>query len=226
MTWAEVRLWGRPSAPFRWATATSRAFQYIPPSPAAASRSRPSPCRSATGYTRFPPCRQPRSTLPRLLADSLPDRFGNAVIDAWLSTRAIAGELQRRRAPLLCRQPGIGALEFAPSTGPATRAAKALHVDALVELRRRSCVSGSTGARARRRHSRGRAQRHPPRGHVGGRCPAKAVITWNRETNEVRSGQITADPRSRPAAETAQRRRERDRTLQIQGYTDQTPIRS
>ena len=150
--------------------------------------------------------------LPGLLADSLPDRFGNAVIDAWLSTQGRSPE-SFNAVERLCYvgSRGMGALEFAPSTGPATRAAKVLHVDALVELasailgeRRHWSTSLAEDVRAGALNDILRV------GTSAGGARAKAVIAWNRETNEVRSGQIAAGSGFEYlAAETGRRRRER-----------------
>lgn len=64
----------------------------------------------------------PRSTfhgLPGLLADSLPDRFGNALIDAWLATQGRTPQ-SFSAVERLCYigARGMGALEFAPVLGP------------------------------------------------------------------------------------------------------------
>jgi serine/threonine-protein kinase HipA len=70
-----------------------------------------------------------------LLADSLPDRFGNALIDAWLATQGRQPDsftaLER-----LCYlgERGMGALEFAPTTGPRARQASHIDISHLVEL--------------------------------------------------------------------------------------------
>jgi serine/threonine-protein kinase HipA len=132
--------------------------------------------------------------LPGLLADSLPDRFGNAVVDAWLSTRGRSPE-SFNAVERLCYvgSRGMGALEFAPSTGPAARAARVLHVDALVELassilsqRRNWNTSLAEGGRTGALNDILRV------GTSAGGARAKAVIAWNRQTNEVRSGQVAA----------------------------------
>src|SRR3546814_20916078 len=57
--------------------------------------------------------------LPGLLADSLPDRFGNALIDAWLATQGRTAE-SFNAVERLCYTGarGMGALEFVPTLGP------------------------------------------------------------------------------------------------------------
>src|SRR5690606_2031007 len=73
--------------------------------------------------------------LPGLLADSLPDRFGNALIDAWLARQGRRPQsfnvIER-----LCYtgQRGMGALEFLPASGPQARQTSAIEIDKLVAL--------------------------------------------------------------------------------------------
>jgi serine/threonine-protein kinase HipA len=132
--------------------------------------------------------------LPGLLADSLPDRFGNALIDAWLSTQGRSPE-SFNAVERLCYvgSRGMGALEFAPSTGPSTRAAKVLHVDALVELASVILSERQHWSTSLAEDVRTGALNDILRvGTSAGGARAKAVIAWNRETKEVRSGQIAA----------------------------------
>jgi serine/threonine-protein kinase HipA len=132
--------------------------------------------------------------LPGLLADSLPDRFGNALINAWLATQGRTpenfGAIER-----LCYTGtrGMGALEFAPGLGPKPRAATKIEIDTLVRLAsevltHRSDLRGHF-------HDAGKEKALQDILRVGtsaGGARAKAVIAWNRETNEVRSGQVAA----------------------------------
>lgn len=131
--------------------------------------------------------------LPGLLADSLPDRFGNALIDAWLAgqgrTPATFSSVER-----LCYigRRGMGALEFAPALGR-TRQSRKIDVDALVALAsdvlsRREEVSASFSDESKTKAM----QDILTVGTSAGGARAKAVIAWNPSTNEVRSGQVTA----------------------------------
>lgn len=127
----------------------------------------------------------PRSTfhgLPGLLADSLPDRFGNALIDAWLATQgrtpASFGAVER-----LCYagKRSMGALEFAPVLGPKSRTATKIHVDRLVELA--SEILTLRGNLQGHFHEAGKAEALRDILRVGtsaGGARAKAVIAWNR----------------------------------------------
>ena len=156
---------------------------------------RPSRCRSSDRVYVFPDL--PQRTfhgLPGLLADSLPDRFGNALIDAWLATQGRTPD-SFNAVERLCYigARGMGALEFAPAIGPKPQQAKKIEIDALVKLasevlsHRKNLKT--TFASASRKNALNDILRV---GTSAGGARAKAVIAWNRETNEVRSGQIAA----------------------------------
>jgi len=141
----------------------------------------------------------PRETfrgLPGLLADSLPDRYGEALIDAWLATQGrTPGSFDAIERLCYVGARGMGALEFVPSTGPSPSAGEALEVGALVELAseilsRRADVRASFDG-----PGRGAAlQALLSVGTSAGGARAKAVVAWNPVTNEVRSGQVEAGP--------------------------------
>src|SRR3981081_2077457 len=74
--------------------------------------------------------------LPGLLADSLPDRFGNVLIDAWLATQGRRPE-SFNAIERLCYVGvrGMGALEFAPVIGPPLRRCATVTAGALAASR-------------------------------------------------------------------------------------------
>jgi serine/threonine-protein kinase HipA len=118
--------------------------------------------------------------LPGVLADALPDRFGNAVIRKYFSDRGRPGDAMRPVQKLLyIGERAMGALEFHP---PMTvrRAAEreSLEIAELVE-QARVVIEGRPSVSI------------PEMMRVGasaGGARAKALILWNRATNEVRSG--------------------------------------
>ena len=134
--------------------------------------------------------------LPGLLADSLPDRFGNALIDAWLATQGRTPE-SFNAVERLCYTGarGMGALEFAPALGPKTGKAYQIEIDALVAL-----ASEVLGPRADLQATFADPERKTALNDIlrvgtsAGGARAKAVIAWNAQTNEVRSGQVAAAP--------------------------------
>lgn len=135
--------------------------------------------------------------LPGLLADSLPDKFGNALINAWLATQGRpANAFNAIERLCYTGERGMGALEFAPviAIGPAQRKAKHLEVSELVALaseilsQRADLHASFTDA------DKAAALRDILRvGTSAGGARAKAVIAWNPSTNEVRSGQVQVD---------------------------------
>jgi serine/threonine-protein kinase HipA len=132
--------------------------------------------------------------LPGLLADSIPDKFGNALIDAWLATQGRRPETFNS-VERLCYigDRGMGALEFAPAQGPPLRRSAKVQMDELVTL-----ASQVLTHRASLQVSFAPGRRHDGLqdmlrvGTSAGGARAKAIIAWNRDTNEVRSGQVKA----------------------------------
>ncbi len=195
-TVAEVRLWGRAiGAVSLEAGAETAAFQYHPEFAASGIEVAPITVPLSNRIYSFPAL--PRRSffgLPGLLADSLPDKFGNRLIDAWLASRGRAAE-GFNAVERLCYvgARGMGALEFAPAVGPRSAPARNLQVEELVELasavlsRRRDLTASFDGAK------RGRAIADLLRvGTSAAGARAKAVIAWNPTTNEVRSGQVAS----------------------------------
>ena len=133
--------------------------------------------------------------LPGLLADSLPDRFGNALIDAWLARQG-RDPNSFNAVERLCYtgSRGMGALEFVPATGPQPTKDSVLQVDRLVELAS-EILSHRNGLQTRfTEEVKAEAMSDILRvGTSAGGARAKAVIAWNPKTNEVRSGQNNAD---------------------------------
>ena len=195
-TVAEVRLWGSTigAAALEEGNETA-AFEYnaeflqsgIELSPLAMPLSRQ--------VYRFPVL--PRETfhgLPGMLADSLPDRFGNAVIDAWLAGQGRTPD-SFNAVERLCYtgRRGMGALEYFPVTGPSATESEKLDVERLVRLasevlKKREAVKVDFSDDQDERAIRQILQV----GTSAGGARAKAVIAWNPATNEVRSGQLTA----------------------------------
>ena len=196
MTLAAVRLWGRTIGAVSMEDgAGGAAFQYTPEFAASGIEVSPITMPLSKRVYAFPAL--PLATfhgLPGLLADALPDKFGNALINAWLATQGRLPE-NFNAVERLCYTGvrGMGALEFRPATGPAARAAQRLEIAALVDLAsevlsRRGDLAGSfaTAERAAALQDILRV------GTSAGGARAKAVIAWNPQSNEVRSGQIAA----------------------------------
>lgn len=138
----------------------------------------------------------PRETfkgLPGLLADSLPDKFGNLLIDQWLARQgrtAASFDPVERLCYLGTR--AMGALEFRPAIlteGPSEQ----LHLDALVELAN-AALASREDLHANLRQSPEALATILRVGTSAGGARAKAVIAWNPTTSEIRSGQVKPEP--------------------------------
>jgi serine/threonine-protein kinase HipA len=193
---AEVRLWGRTIGAVSLEENTRiAAFQYDPAFIASGVELSPIVLPPSRRIYQFPSL--PGVSfhgLPGLLADSLPDRFGNALIDAWLATQGRRPE-SFNAIERLCYIGirGMGALEFAPAKGPPLRRSAKVQVDELVKLASQVLTHRATlpvSFAPGRRHEG--LQEILRVGTSAGGARAKAIIAWNRDTNEVRSGQVKA----------------------------------
>ncbi|MBT4496754.1 MAG: type II toxin-antitoxin system HipA family toxin [Gemmatimonadetes bacterium] len=195
-TVAEIRLWGRSIGAVALADGAATAdFQYD--RDFARSAIQVSPLMmplSEQVYAFLPLSQETFHGLPGLLADSLPDRFGNALIDAWLATQGRPPE-SFNAVERLCYtgDRGMGALEFVPATGPGARQTDRIQIDQLVELAseiltNRHNLNVSFGDN----RSEDALKDILKVGTSAGGARAKAVIAWNPTTSEVRSGQIRA----------------------------------
>ena len=198
MTLAAVMLWGSKVGVARWDEARGSAeFEYD--RDFVGSGIEVSPLRMPLSRNAYSfPALSPAAFhgLPGLLADSLPDKFGNALIDAWLARHGRAAD---SFSPLerLCYigRRGMGALEYQPALGPDAAAVESLELDALVELAGEILTQrgGIAGSFAHSERERALRQIFTVGTSAGG-ARAKAVVAWNQHTNEVRSGQCDAEP--------------------------------
>lgn len=190
MTLAEVRLWGKMIG----AVSLDRpngiaAFEYTPEFAASGIEVSPISMPLSREIYKFPEL--PRASfhgLPGLLADSLPDKFGNALIDSWLARQGRSAE-SFDAVERLCYtgSRGMGALEYVPSLGPAPQESHTLEIDALVQL--------ASAILSDRERLNANFDDHDALADIlrvgtsAGGARAKAVIAWNPTTNEVRTGQ-------------------------------------
>ena len=129
--------------------------------------------------------------LPGLLADSLPDNFGNKVINSWLSRQGRSKE-SFSAIKRLCYMGtrGMGALEYKPAFDLGPSNSEPVEVEQLVKL--------ASDVLLERESERLKADDIRKKallkfGTSAGGARPKAIIAWNEKTGEVRSGQIDAD---------------------------------
>jgi len=126
--------------------------------------------------------------LPAFIADSLPDRFGNALVDAWMARQGVrtADVTPLDRLAYMGRR-GMGALEFEPLLTRDTPEPGVLAIGSLVEESRRALhvVAGDGEMQ------QGEAFLQLVQvGTSAAGAKAKAVVGWNPTTDEFVSGQF------------------------------------
>ena len=200
---AEVRIWGELAGAVAWDDAAGlAAFEYDPRFKAKGWDL--SPLKMPVSDTRstfvFPELRKKANPgldsfkgLPGLLADVLPDRYGNELINLWLARQ---GRPQNSMNPveMLCfiGTRGMGALEFDPSFWKAEKRTFSVEIETLVDiakkmLSKKEAFAANLGADAKKAVSELLRI-----GTSAGGARPKAVIAYNEKTGEVRSGQTNA----------------------------------
>jgi serine/threonine-protein kinase HipA len=128
--------------------------------------------------------------LPGMLADALPDAFGNAVLSSWLMSQGRhPSTLSAVERLCYTGNRGMGALEFYPTHGPNNVGSEDVQIEALVHLA--SKVLQQRSAFTDHLDTPG-LQRLLHVGTSAGGARAKAVLAWNESTGELKSGQIPA----------------------------------
>ena len=197
MTDARIVLWGRDIAAVTWDTEREiSVFQYAPEFVDSEIEVSPIMMPLSEGTYEFPAL--PKDSfkgLPGLLAESLPDKFGNALINAWLASQSRTPQsfnpVQR-----LCYigTRGMGALEFLPTILDAPTSDRVVEVESLVRLandvvNERSILSGKLNGK----DDTQAIQDILRVGTSAGGARAKAILAWNEDTGEFRSGQLDAE---------------------------------
>ncbi len=196
MTDADVKLWGRRIGAVSWDSARAvGVFQYDPDFAGAGIELSPVTMPVREAPYAFPALgRETFKGLPGMLADALPDAFGNTLIDAWL---AETDRDHETFSPVdrLCYvgTRGIGALEFEPAIRTGFPRG-GIEVAELVDLANRVLASRSRLAgRLDGDDDTAALEEILSVGTSAGGARAKAVLAWNPTTGEFRSGQVDAD---------------------------------
>jgi len=193
----EVMLWGRRIGAARWDDAThSAVYEYDPAMLKSGIEVSPLRLPLGHGQFRFPELvRSGFRGLPGLLADSLPDSFGNAVIDRWLASR---GRDAASFSPIerLCYvgSRGMGALEFQPAVRRRDEAvpiemSELVQLAATIQADREGFHSELGEGDDEHREALEDILRV---GSSAGGARAKAVVAWNAQTGQLLSGQVAA----------------------------------
>jgi serine/threonine-protein kinase HipA len=187
----EVRIWGKSAGAVALDPALGYyAFEYDPAFVKSGIELAPLTMPLSRASEPFVFTQLPERTfrrLPAMLADALPDDFGNALVDAWMAREGVEKD---QITPLdrlaYMNKRGLGALEFRPARGATRPSATAIELSTLVEGARLA-LAGTLGSDELASAALGQIIRV---GTSAGGARAKAVIAWNPETQEIRAGQF------------------------------------
>lgn len=158
------------------------------------------PIASAKRIIKFPELRRDNSAefdtfkgLPGLLADMLPDKYGNQLINMWLAQQ---GRPQNSMNPveMLCfiGTRGMGALEIEPPTIKESKRTFSIEIDSLVNIAQKMLSKRESFSANLQKDEEKAVLDILKIGTSAGGARPKAVIAYNEKTGEVKSGQTKA----------------------------------
>lgn len=158
------------------------------------------PLRQGKRLYSFPEIRRGRNDafdtfkgLPGLLADMLPDKYGNQLINAWLVQNGRPTD-SLNPVELLCfiGKRGVGALEIKPSLRTEVSKSTSLELDSLVSIANKILNTRESFQTDLSQEEEEAMADILKIGTSAGGARAKAVIAFNPKTGEVKSGQVKA----------------------------------
>jgi serine/threonine-protein kinase HipA len=200
---AEVWLWGKLAGAVLWDESEQLAgFEFDPGFLRSGRDIAPitMPLSQGKKLHTFPEIRRGRNDgfdtfrgLPGLLADMLPDKYGNQLINAWLVQNGRPTD-SLNPVELLCfiGKRGVGALEIRPSLRSEARNASNLEIDSLVGIANKILNSRENFQTDISKEEEVALADILKIGTSAGGARAKAVIAFHPETGEVKSGQVDA----------------------------------
>ncbi len=200
---AEVKIWGKFGGAVAWDTNKGFAtFEYDPKFKQLGWDLAPlkMPVTDNRNQFSFPELRKNKNSeydtfkgLPGLLADALPDKYGNQLINLWLAQQ---GRPQDSMNPveMLCfiGTRGIGALEFEPALLKESKRTFSIEIDSLVATAQKMLDHREAFTTNLNKGEEQAVLEILKIGTSAGGARPKAVITWNEKSGEVRSGQTKA----------------------------------
>lgn len=193
---AEVWLWDKLVGALAWAPETGTAtFEYTPEWISKGVQIAPLHMPIQTNGPRvfqFPQLNPDTYRgLPACFADTLPDDFGNAVINAWLARN---GRDPNSFTPLerllYTGTRGMGALEYAPTIRQVQNTGGKLELESLINMAQQVLNQRTESYAAI--HEKDDLNEILQVGTSAGGARAKALIAINKDRTEIRSGQVAA----------------------------------
>ncbi len=131
--------------------------------------------------------------LPGLLADSLPDKYGNLLIERWLTANGRSpGSMNPVEKLCFIGNRGMGALEFEPAQIKQNKNTFSVEIESLIDIARKM-LSEREGFNTNLKEDEKQAMKEILKiGTSAGGARPKAVIAFNKKTKEIRSGQTKA----------------------------------
>ncbi|HSF52778.1 MAG TPA: HipA domain-containing protein, partial [Algoriphagus sp.] len=200
---AEIWLWGRLAGAVLWDEKEQLAsFEYDLSFLSSGWDIAPitMPLRQGKRLYAFPEIRRGRNDefdtfkgLPGLLADMLPDKYGNRLINAWLAQNGRPTD-SLNPVELLCfiGKRGVGALEIKPPLRQESAQASSLEIESLVGIANKILNSRQEFRTDLSKEEEAALADILKIGTSAGGARAKAVISFNPKTGEVKSGQVKA----------------------------------
>lgn len=203
MKTAYVHIWGELAGAIAWDDTTGVAsFEYDDAFKRKGWDLAPlkMPIKSRESIFSFPELRKKADTeldcfkgLPGMLADSLPDNYGNQLINRWLAQQ---GRPENSMNPVetLCfiGTRGMGALEFEPATLSSTKETFDVEVNSLVEIAQKMLTKRKKFETSLQEKDEQAIRNILKIGTSAGGARPKAVIAYNEKTGNVKSGQTKA----------------------------------
>ena len=203
MKTAFVKIWGELVGAVAWDDATGYAtFEYDSKFKSKGWELAPlqMPTKATKSIFTFPAMRKKSDPafdtfkgLPGLLADVLPDRYGNELINLWLAQQGRALD-SMNPVETLCfiGTRGMGALEFEPTTFKESKRAFSVEIDSLVDLAQKILTKKEAFVTNLQEGDEKAILEILRIGTSAGGARPKAVIAYNERTGEVKSGQTNA----------------------------------
>lgn len=131
--------------------------------------------------------------LPGLLADSLPDKYGNKLIDLWLAQNGRpTGSMNPVEKLCFIGSRGMGALEFEPAQIKTGKNTFPIEISGLIDIAKKILSDRETFATNFNKDERRAMQEIIKVGTSAGGARPKVLIAYNTKTGELRSGQTSA----------------------------------
>ncbi len=203
VTTAFVKIWGNTVGAVAWDSDSQYAsFEYDPRFLEKGWELSPikMPLSQGSRIFSFPDLRKPKYSefdtfkgLPGLLADVLPDKYGNALINSWLAQNGRPPD-SMNPVEQLCfiGTRGVGALEFEPSTMGVAKNTFEVELDSLVTVAQKMLAYRENFKTDLSQDETQSMREILKIGTSAGGARPKAVIAYNDKTGEVRSGQTLA----------------------------------